>query len=77
MGEGTNDQCKLYRVRPSINRRRDGKLKKAPKNKFWQTVFVSDILQACMQMSAIFFVACEKAEKGHSFLHAAKEIGDV
>ena len=43
------------RVRPSIN----------IKDKVWQTVFVSDILQAWMQMSAIFFVACERVEKGN------------
>ena len=42
------------RVRPSIINIKD---------KVWQTVFVSDILQACMQMSAISFVACEKVEK--------------
>ena len=49
-------KCQLYsRVRPSIN----------IKDKVWQTVFVSDILQACMQMSAISFVACEKVEKGN------------
>ena len=41
------------RVRPSIN----------IKDKVWQTVFVSDIFQACMQMSAISFVACKKVEK--------------
>ena len=36
------------------------------KDKVWQTVFVTDILQACLrQMSAISFefVACEKVEK--------------
>ena len=44
------------RVRPSIIN---------IKEKVWQTVFVSDILQACMQISAIFFVACEKVEKGN------------
>ena len=31
--------------------------------KVWQTFVVSDILQACMQMSAIFFAGCEKVEK--------------
>ena len=33
------------------------------KDKVWQTVFVSDILQACLQMSAISFVACKNVEK--------------
>ena len=46
------------RVRPSIKNINI-------KDKVWQTVFVSDILQACMQMSAIFFVACKKVEKGN------------
>ena len=46
------------RVRPSIKNINI-------KDKVWQTVFVSDILQACMQMSAISFVACEKVEKGN------------
>ena len=51
---GTNNvNCTYSRVRPSIN----------IKDKVWQTVFVSDILPACMQMSAISFVACEKVEK--------------
>ena len=44
------------RVRPSIKNINI-------KDKVWQTVFVSDILQACMQMSAISFVACKKVEK--------------
>ena len=35
------------------------------KDKVWQTFFVSDILQVCMQVSAISFVACEKVEKGN------------
>ena len=52
---GTNNvNCTYSRVRPSIN----------IKDKVWQTVFVSDILsQACMQTSAISFVAGEKVEK--------------
>ena len=53
---GTNNvNCTYSRVRPSIN----------IKDKVWQTVFVSDILQACMQMSAISFFAYEKVEKGN------------
>ena len=35
------------------------------KDKVWQTFFVSDILQVCMPVSAISFVACEKVEKGN------------
>ena len=46
------------RVRPSIKNINI-------KDKVWQTVFVSDILQACMQMSAISFVECDKVEKGN------------
>ena len=48
------------------------------KDKVWQTVFVSDILQACMQMSAISFNLFHvKRWKRETFLHATKEIGDV
>ena len=35
------------------------------KDRVWQTVFVRDILQACMRMCAISVVACEKVEKGN------------
>ena len=50
------------------------------KDKVWQTVFVTDILQACLrQMSAISFNCCMRkgGKETETFLHATKEIGDV
>ena len=47
------------------------------KDKVWQTVFVCEIDQACMQMSAISFAAWEKAQKGNFSACNKLEIGDV
>ena len=50
------------------------------KDKVWETVFVTDILQASLrQMSAISFNCCMRkgGKETETFLHATKEIGDV